>query len=81
MHTRYVLMTGREVHLEEVLKLGEIEVDLRLVLGPDGALLGRLDLVPVQLLQPPRLYLQQARSLFCVSLYCSACGLIRPWAL
>ena len=54
-----MLLVSMEAHLEEVLELGEVEVDLGLVLGPDGALLGRLDLVPVQLLQPPRLHLQQ----------------------
>lgn len=43
-------------HLEEVFELIEVEINAWLVVArPDGALLRRADLVPVQLLQPPPL--------------------------
>lgn len=42
--------------LEQGLQLLEVEVDgFAVGAAPDGALLGLLDLVPVQLLQPPLL--------------------------
>ena len=57
------LRLARRQHLEKALQLVKVELDLRLLLGPHSSLLRRSDLVPVQLLQAPRLDLQQSPEL------------------